>query len=459
MSKSKRNIIIACAAAAVLVIGIVILLAIDTTPKNADSESSDETIYTIISEEANNISDIVVTSENGEIKVTNLGDTVWTVNDMSTDDIDTSKAYSLAGTVSTLTSKTKIPVTDDTDLSEYGLDEPQVTVKITDKNGKTETVYVGDCSPTLGEYFVIKDGDPNIYTIYSYKVDTMKYQLEYYREFNRFSINIDDIYSIKIIRSDETIILKLTDVIDDNTNNVWEMVSPYESGANDDYIDNKILEPIEGITLDTLAENDDGGISSTSPVLVLTVVPYDKTTGQTGESYTETLKIGRTDENGTYVKYKDNVFVVPSDELSFINESSFNIVSKLQALVDISKVSAVTLDYDGKQHTMDIEHKDSEFKFKVDGNDVDSSKAQKMYQNIIALNVDAIYKGEELGDTVMTITYQGIKNEGDTVVEFKSIDALNCALVRDGKADFTIKKSKLTEFMKTFDEYAENPNG
>ena len=52
-------------------------------------------------------------------------------------------------------------------------------------------------------------------------------------------------------RSDETIEIRILSNINNNTNNVWEMVQPYQSGANDDYIDNKILAPIEEISLAT----------------------------------------------------------------------------------------------------------------------------------------------------------------------------------------------------------------
>ena len=45
------------------------------------------------------------------------------------------------------------------------------------------------------------------------------------------------------------------------------------------------------------------------------------------------------------------------------------------------------------------------------------------------------------------IKYKGIKSSSDTEIEFTSIDDLYCALIRNGKTEFTIKKSKLNEFM------------
>ena len=293
--------------------------------------------------------------------------------------------------------------------------------------------------------------------MYDFKVDTLKKPISYYKEFNRFNINIDNINDIKIVRSDETIEIRILSNINNNTNNVWEMVQPYQSGANDDYIDNKILAPIEEISLTTPIENADGGFSEKSPVLMITVKPYDNSTGKYGEEYTETLTIGRTDGDMTYVKYKEQVFKVSSDIISFVNDSSYNIVSKLQALVDISEVKSVTVEYNGAEHTIDITHNDSDMTFVLDGQKVDTKITQAIYKSIVGLAVDGVYKDETLGDTIMKIKYKGIKSSSDTEIEFKSIDDLYCALIRNGKTEFTIKKSKLNEFMDLFNTYVENP--
>lgn len=452
MTKTVRNITIASVFAILLIIGIIVVSNIDTTtPQNADEEP----IYTIYSENANDIATIEVTGGEDKITAVNLGDSVWTINDFTADEIDNSKAYGIAGTVAQLTSKNKIEE-NPSDIAQYGLDKPFLTVKITKKNGESDTLYIGDKSPTLGEYFVMKDGDSTVYTIYEFKVKTLLKPVSYYREFNRFGVNIDDIQRIKIIRQDETIELKILDNIDNNTNNVWEMLSPYEFGANDDYIDNKILEPIENINMSTPVEDTDGGITDKSPVLYLTVKPYDDLTGKYGDEYTEMITVGNTVNNKTYVKYKEQIYSVDADSISFINEASFSIVSKLQALVDISKVKRVTLEYNDESHAMDIAKSGSTYSFKLDGENADTTLSQTMYQAIISLAVDGIYNGEALGETVFKLTYDGNNSDDNTVVELKQINSLSCALTRNGKTEFTIKTSKINELISVFNAYLEN---
>ena len=455
MNKTKRNIIIAVVIIAILIAGTIIISNIDVSDNLQDGQQ--EEIYTIYSEDTTNLSDVEVETADGSIRAVNLGNAVWTINDMSTDDIDSSKAQGLAGTVSTLTSKNKIEAST-ADLSKYGLDKPDITVTITGKNGSKDKLYIGEMSPTLGEYFVMRDGDDSVYTIYSFKVDTLKQPLSYYQEFDRFNINIDDITDIKLVREDGTIEIKLLENIDKNTNNVWEMVLPYQSGANDDYIDTKILEPIEDIALTNPLEGVDGGFTDKSPVLTLSVTPYDNTTGKYSEAYTETLVVGKTEGDKTYIRYKDKMYTTPTESISFVNESAFNIVSKMQALVDISLVKGVTLEYGGEKHTIDVEPNDNNFSFRLDGKETNDTLSQKMYQSIISLAVDAVYDGAPIGDdTILKITFEGIKSENDTVVEIKPIDDINCAMIRNGEVKFTIKKSKVTEFINLFKAYVENP--
>ena len=454
MTNTVRNICIASAVIILLIIGIIVVSNIGADEKKPESSDNNK-FYTVYSEDADNISAIEVIGGEDEIKAVNLGNSVWTINDFSEEEIDTSKAYGIAGTVSRLSSKNKIEE-NPTDLSVYGLDEPSITVNITKKNGDTDTLHIGDKSPTLGEYFIMKDGDNAVYTIYEFKVDTLKKPVSYYREFDRFNVNIDDITNIKIVRQDEMIEIKLVDNIDKDTNNVWEMISPYVCGANDDYIDNKILEPIDNISLNTPITDTDGGITDKSPVLMLTIKPYDNITGKYDKEYTETLNIGSSVNGKTYVKYKEQIYSLNTDSVSFINESSFNIVSKMQALVDISKIKRVTLEYNGETHTLDISRSGSTYSFKADGDTADTKLSQTMYQAIISLAVDGIYNGEKLGETVFKLTYDGNNEDDNTVVEFQSINDLSCALTHNGKTEFIIKKSKINELLDVFTSYLSN---
>ena len=54
---------------------------------------------------------------------------------------------------------------------------------------------------------------------------------------------------------------------------------------------------------------------------------------------------------------------------------------------------------------------------------------------------DGIYNGQNLGETVLSIYYKGYNGKPDNTIEFKTISALECAIVKNGTAQFTVSKS------------------
>lgn len=449
--KNKKGIIIAAIVIAILLAGILVISNIGTE-KEEPIQNAAQT-NSIYSEEASSLAEVKVTTAEGEIRAVNTGKSDWTINDLPQDEIDPQKAYSLAGTVSTIISKNVYENV--SDLSQYGLDNPRITVTITKKNGESDTLYVGDISPTLGEYFIMLDGDDNVYTLYSYKVDALLKPLEYYKEFNRFNVNIDDITGVRIEREGSAVEIKLKDKDKQSIANVWEMTEPYESSANDDYIDNKILAPIGNITLSKPIENNTVPFTDEPITLTITVKPYNNETGRYGKEYTETMLIEDINGENTRVIYKDKLYETPSESVAFAEESAFNIVSKLQAMVDISYVRSVEVEYGSEKHTLGVEREgESKYSFTLDGKEADAKASQEIYRNIIALAVDAVYEGGEKGDTLLKLTFNALSSDdGTSVVEIKQLDDLSCVMERDGKAEFTIKKSKVDEFITLFDAY------
>lgn len=441
--KKKRNLIILIAVI-VLLIGAIAAVSLINTDKTEEKTEQDDN-YKVLSIDQSDIASVKVESADNTVTVQNT-EKGWTVNDLNEGEIDGKKAETLVGSVSTIISKNRFEAVD---LGQYGLETPAITVTVTKKNGETDKVLIGDLSPTIGEYFMMLEGADNVYTLYSYKVDTLLKPVDYYKDFNRFKITVDDITEIKT-EGKNGYDIKIKDKIGENFSSVWEMTSPYVSGANDDYIDNKILAAIESVSLTTPVE-DNNYFDADSVKVTITVKPYDTVTGKYSDSYTEEFTVGKTVGANTYIRYKDKVFAVNNDSVSFARENPFNIVSKLQAMVDIALIKGVTVEYDGQSSTLDISKGgDGKYTFKLDGKDTDTEAAQEIYRRIIALNVDGVYNGDSMGDTVLKLTYKGIKKENDTVVEFKKIDNLNCALIRNGETVFTIQRSKTDEFKTVF---------
>ena len=452
MNKKTLTIVIALI---VLLAGATAFLLLTGTDGQEQTETGtqDET-YTLLNIPASELSEVTVETADFNIKAINTGESEWTIDGENAEEISPQKAFGLAGTVSNLISRNRYESPED--LSVYGLDTPAITVTLRSKNSTENKLYIGDLSAALGEYFVMKEGDDSVYTIYKHKVDTIMEPVSYYKEFNRFMINADDITGVKIERGGDDIEIKIKDDIDEFTPVVWEMTVPYESNANDDYIDGNILDPISRLELTSPIENTDGGFTDKSPMVTVTILSRDPLSGEfDGGTYTETFTIGNAEGDDTYVKYDGKVFLVPTENIVFANDTAFNIVSKLQIMKNIADVKSVTVEYGGASHEIDVSRdSNNKYDFKLDGKNADRSKSQTIYESLISLSADSVYSGGDMGETALKVTYEGI--DSDTVIEVKRVGDLNCAIVKNGKADFMIRYAKIQDFMEEFDNYLQN---
>lgn len=65
-------------------------------------------------------------------------------------------------------------ISDPSDLSEYGLDNPQNVISFETTDGGVQTLYIGDYFDMDGTNFARVDGDDNVYTVASYYANTFE---------------------------------------------------------------------------------------------------------------------------------------------------------------------------------------------------------------------------------------------------------------------------------------------
>lgn len=461
MKKNVKILISVVLVIALLIVGIVVLLKADGTTSDEPQPTATPTSrYDAYKAERDDIDSFVITCEGNKLIFKNTGEGTWSVNGIEYDSLDSSKVETLLGSVCVMMSNNEIEIGAQ-DLAKYGLENPYITIDMRRKDGTEDRLLIGDMSPTLGEYFFTVDGSGDIYSIYSYKVDTIQKPASYYTTFNRFSVPIDDITNIKMERRGmDNLELRVKNITEaDGYSVAWEIVQPYKQVFNgiDQFISDKILTPIEDLTISAPADKGvDYGFDNPSAKLTLEIQPYNDQSGTRDEAYTETVIVGNSADGVTYVRYKDNAYAVTSGDISFVYTDAFLTVSKLQALVDIQNTDKVTVTYPSGSFVMDIEHDKSndDMTFKINGNEIDSKEAKQLYQSIISLNIDAVYNSEPMGDAEITIVFDGYDGGENVKIEFKPINELNYALERNGETYFVIKKTKLDEMLAKLNEYA-----
>jgi hypothetical protein len=113
----------------------------------------------------------------------------------------------VSGTLGALSSLNSERIVEDkaADLRSYGLDQPSFEADISEKDGKTQKLLIGDDSPTGGATYAMLAGDPRVYTIASYTKGNIDKSLDDLRDKRLVTIDADKISRLELVRKGQTI--------------------------------------------------------------------------------------------------------------------------------------------------------------------------------------------------------------------------------------------------------------
>ncbi len=84
------------------------------------------------------------------------------------------------------------------DLKAYGLAEPAVSVSATGKDGKTQTILVGDDTPTGGAAYAMLSGDPRVFSVSSSTKASLNKGLSDLRDKRLLPVDFEKILSLQV---------------------------------------------------------------------------------------------------------------------------------------------------------------------------------------------------------------------------------------------------------------------
>lgn len=166
MKKQKKQLLL------LLLVLILAVAAFLVVSKISEEEEAEETIsYTVTDLEADNVSKLVFTNDTGTYTLTKQEDS-WTYEGDKTLDMDETAVNNLVNKVAALTSENIIEQVED--ASVYGLDEPIVTILVSDGT-KSYTLLVGDYNNTTYTYYLCREDDmETVYTTTSYNISSFQ---------------------------------------------------------------------------------------------------------------------------------------------------------------------------------------------------------------------------------------------------------------------------------------------
>ena len=120
-----------------------------------------------------NAEDVTALSTGGEYPLNFVKeDGTWYNAEDRSASIQQSMVENLLTYITHITSETAIEEPDD--LSQYGLDEPSMTITATLENGTSVILHIGESNSITGDYYLQVSGDDTVYTVSSSLVSTFE---------------------------------------------------------------------------------------------------------------------------------------------------------------------------------------------------------------------------------------------------------------------------------------------
>ena len=143
-----------------------------------------------------------------------------------------------------------------TDLKDFGLADPAITVTATKKDGKTQTVLFGDDSPTGDSTYVTLVGDPRVFSVAKNTKSAYDKGVKDLRDKRLLPVDFDKIASLAIVGPK----LNLTLGSDKGQ---WTIHNPKDMRADQSKVDS-VIQDLKGATLDASVSDADAKTAASS---------------------------------------------------------------------------------------------------------------------------------------------------------------------------------------------------
>ena len=328
------------------------------------------------------------------------------------------------------------------DLAPFGLDRPQITVKVKAKDKELPAIKVGKNTPVGYNTYVQLEGNPKVFLTGSAFEAGMKKEPKDLRDKQILTIAEDEVSRVTLVASDRNIVLA-------KSGEQWKIEQPAAYTADSSAVRAVINALRTARATDFPAEeaSDLAPYGLDQPRLTVTV-----TSGSKNEQ--KQLLVGKEkDDKELYVKAGDRptIFTVSDWVFRDLNKNVNDLRDKSALAFDKDAVREITLQREGE--TIQLTRADKDKEWKIAGNDV----APDQVRANTFLNDLADLKGHEIAadnppelvsfglvSPLLTITVNDAANPLGTVKFgfYKEGDKTEYAMMREGESTVI----KLREF-------------
>jgi len=424
------------------------------TPQPTDATSSDEIKLIDMAQE--DISKIVLIRDDTQVVLTKEErnvETLETNSDGTTKkvtekkmvwinpsfDVDNDLVEDIVSAAATVTTKRLIeeqPI----DMSIYGLDNAFITTFIS-KEGKEISIEIGNLTPKQDSYYVRRLGMSEVYTIDSYKGDTLRYgkfDLLSKNLYGTEAISAEDVKSMTFSKAGEIIF----SAEQKPSSADWLITGPIpERDANMAEL-SKFLSWVSTFRAKKFVEEDPTDLKAyglDSPKYVFDYTINDET---------HRIMLGNKSESEYYGMMEGNnvVFTVDATNLNFVDLPLKDLVSLFAYIPLIYDVEKLVIEIDGRTDVLlinDSQEEGSTPEFYINGEKIEGDDQEglfrKYYQSVIGIMGDKIdLVSVPSGEAAVRFTFTMKKADPDKIVKIELIPT------NDGYGYFITKNDSYT---------------
>ena len=504
MNKRTRTLLLTALVAVVLALAVlaVTLFPIGGGASGSDvsgdtsgsdtSDNSTNTTYTLLDKTGEEEDTVVVK----QLEITNADDTytvvynekdkVYKLKGYEDLTLDTDGTDSLSASISSLIASDKVTAADN--LADFGLDKPKATVTGTYHDDTTATLYIGNETPTTGNYYVSVKDKEGVYICSSDAVSAFLATGAMYVQTSLITapeVKSDDANGTPALREvtlsgkshPEPLTIRRKVDADGDTFSFYTYIitQPYKRGVADEAANQ--LSAFTSLTANqavilhpTADQKATMGFNDPLTVMNLTlcvITTNDEENSATGETASVTefyntskakLTVGSKDEDGNYLVMMDGIdaiFLVNASSLTGVIDRNFdNTVTDLLFLKDITSVKQIDVTVNGVKHTLTLTHhpeeEDRDLSLEVKNGDSQYSTPdfRTLYQLMMGLSRYESLEKEPTGEPTLELAV--IDTNGKTHLSAQFYPASGSIYhVRTSEGElFTTKASSITHFIK-----------
>jgi hypothetical protein len=246
---------------------------------------------------------IQLVKKGGETTTLNRADGKWQIVQPKPLGADQESVGSLVSSLSTLTSDRVIDEKP-SDFSSYGLTSPTEQITITRKDGKVQTLLVGDDTPTGSDAYAKVDNDPRVFTIASYVKTSVDKTSKDLRDKRLLTFNSDKLTRVYLTAKGPGV------EFGKNNQNEWQILKPRPLRADGLQVDD-LVRKLKDAKMDTSGSEEDAK-KAVAGFSIGTRVAQAAVTDATG---TQQIEVRKDKDKNYYAKSSavEGIYKVTSD--------------------------------------------------------------------------------------------------------------------------------------------------